>query len=138
MKILENINKEELGKQIAEKHNKYIHKDGRESVITKQPFRMFYLNVGSFVTIKSVHTEEDSENTFIGIYLGTIPFITDNPVFFVPKLEKILAGFESWWRPIPKEDYLLSCEDMKQKHNFSWEDIEKYCKRLLKIGESIG
>lgn len=117
------------------------------------------LKLGGWVTIKSVH-EQDGKKTRLGVYVGkistalTMAFREDakkkgvmkgkegmgeneivelfgNPVFYVPKLGKCLAGFESWWRAIPREDYQKSCEDMKEGSEFTWEEIEAYCQSLL-------
>lgn len=58
----------------------------------------------------------DSKNTYIGIFLGNLPIdilishsahtkvmnvsFIENPAIFVPTLNKIVYGYESWWRII--------------------------------------
>ena len=66
--------------------------------------------------------EEYGGKTYLGIYLGELPFMihttydpesgiirntpANNPAIFVPELKKIIFGIESWWRIIEKpEDF---------------------------------
>lgn len=77
--------------------------------------------VGKFVKIAPCG-DEYAGKTFLGIYLGELPiwhnisYNTEtkelnvshrkNPAIFVPDLNKIIYGIESWWRIIEKEEDL--------------------------------
>lgn len=68
--------------------------------------------------------EEYQGKSFVGVYLGQFPIMIyssfnkktgilknstlKNPAIFVPKLRKIVYGYESWWRMIQSEEDLNS------------------------------
>lgn len=76
--------------------------------------------------------DEYKDKTYLGIYLGRLPVSISsyldkktktlinsaitNPAIFVPELNKIIYGYESWWRKIDAK------EDFKE---ITDEDIEK-------------
>jgi hypothetical protein len=56
------------------------------------------LTIGDKVSIQ--HCSIESNKTFEGIYIGEInigPPFPWNPVFFIPQLNTVWAGMESWW-----------------------------------------
>ncbi len=124
--------------ELKEKINKIVKrelihksKDGNESEIKKE--NSIFIKLGDLVSIVSVH-EEDGEQTMIGICVGGVETsVSFNPVFYVPKLKRNLAGFESWWREIPEKDLELSCDNMVEKNQISWDSIENFCDFLLKM-----
>lgn len=81
---------------------------------------------GEMVAIRPVAKEYDKK-TFLGIYLGDITvepiwvlnkktneievFSRGNPAIFVPDLNKVVFGYESWWGPIKNEDQLRQITD---------------------------
>lgn len=84
--------------------------------------------VGSLVGVRPV----GDLNTYPGIMLGDLPragadvaydrsnrepcvFTDTNPAMFVPTLNRVVWGYESWWYPIETEDQLkqISDEDIR-------------------------
>lgn len=77
--------------------------------------------IGSMVSIRPV-AEGYKGKTFLGVYLGELPIdivagfqtkiktlvvVTQiNPAIFVPELNKIIYGIESWWGVIESEEQL--------------------------------
>jgi len=105
--------------------------------------------VGDFVSIRPC-AEEYENKTFLGIYIGEISVGTahffeasddeylkgvlelmhnTNPAIFVPNLNKVIFGCESWWGVIKDESHLKQITD---------EDIENvwYVKALKAIAET--
>ena len=94
---------------------------------------------GAFVSVRSVG---DDKKTYLGIFLGEIAMDAfvypedekdgiipamyyNNPVMFVPDLNKVIFGYESWWGEIESEDQLRQITD---------DDIENvWCVRALKV-----
>lgn len=83
-------------------------------------FSAFNPKVGSFVAVRPI----DDEKTYLGVFIGS--FITGdcynaynkntkqfklmsgnpNPVIFIPDLNKVVWGYESWWAEIVNENEL--------------------------------
>lgn len=101
--------------------------------------------VGKFVAIRPVN-KEDSDKTYLGIYLGEfavsigasydkdtkelkISRFMYNPAIFVFDLNKVLFGYESWWCIIKSEKDLQQITD---------KDIENvwYVKALKQLQET--
>ena len=98
---------------------------------------------GRYVSIRPVAKQYEGK-TFLGLYLGEFPvnlIVTfrpkdkrltmmsrGNPAIFVPDLDKVVFGFESWWGEIK------SPEQLKQITN---EDIQNiwYVKALKQLTE---
>lgn len=97
--------------------SKYIEYPVIINGIENEPIDTFGLGikVGNFVAIKPC----DDKKTYLGIYVGDLPiFISssldkdkilhnrtvNNPAFFVPKLNKLVYGQESWWHKIKSAD----------------------------------
>ena len=75
--------------------------------------------IGVLVAVKPCG-EEYNNKTYLGFYLGELPisichtfnenlgilkaFSFNNPAIFVPELNKIVYGCESWWHEIKSED----------------------------------
>lgn len=82
--------------------------------------------IGDYVAIKPVG-EECKKKTFLGILLGEFPVSTivtyrpstkemtifqrTNPAIFVPDLNKVVFGYESWWGKIKDKDHLREITD---------------------------
>jgi hypothetical protein len=99
--------------------------------------------VGGYVMIRPVGDEYKGK-TFLGIYIGDIPLsgvraydpkkqilmltLSSNPAIFVPDLNKVIMGAESWWGPIKDETQLRQITD---------EDIQNiwYVKALKYLNE---
>jgi hypothetical protein len=99
--------------------------------------------VGDFVAIRPVGKEHEGK-TFLGIMLGDFPVspiasyrpstgqmrvvMKTNPAIFVPDLNKVVFGFESWWGVIKDENDLRQITDS---------DIQNvwYVKALKKMAE---
>ena len=91
-----------------------------------QPKMIFGGEMGDMVMIRPCG-EEYEEKTFIGILLGEVA--TDiyadlnsegtlevraycyNPAIFVPDVNKIIFGYESWWGKIENEEQLKQITD---------------------------
>lgn len=124
--------KEEYARKMVEEVNTYKARDGRLYPIDKNNLDFPTVKLGGFVTIRSTR-EIDEKDLMIGIFVGTIKLLLfGNPIFYVPRLKRCLAGIESWWKPIPKDAYNKTCEQMRDKYGFSWEDVEEFCSRMLK------
>lgn len=83
---------------------------------TVKPYNSSY-EVGSFCKIKPCNEEYEGK-TYLGVYLGELPIgiyttwdkktgvlsnsMRYNPAIFVPELNKIIYGCESWWGIIDK------------------------------------
>ncbi len=96
---------------------------------------------GSMVMIRPV----EDKKTYLGVYLGDVPlsvhhaydpkkhdlnfYISSNPAIFVPNLNKVVLGAESWWGPINSEKELFQISDA---------DIQNiwYVKALKQIQEA--
>lgn len=97
--------------------------------------------VGSWVAVRPV--KDATKKTYLGIYLGEMPIkrasasyhlktkeltflISTNPAIFVPDLNQVVWGYESWWGRIK------SATDLKQ---ISDQDIENvwYVKALREM-----
>jgi len=125
----------EYGKRIANECKYHTWSDGETVKINKHALEQYGLDLGSFVTIRSVRDDEDSEKAMLGIYVGTVPMFDgriNNPVFYVIELKQIRAGCDTWWKPIRKEDYSLNCEEMRERHDFTWEEIKLKVSELMK------
>ncbi len=99
--------------------------------------------VGIMVAIRPVGDQYEGK-TFLGIYLGDMPIellvsyqtklknivvgTHDNPAIFVPSLNKVIYGVESWWGEIESEEQLRQITD---------DDIQNvwYVKALHELGE---
>lgn len=85
---------------------------------------MDLLPVGTWVAIRPVN-DNPEQKTYLGVYLGALPvknattsyhlktkelsfLVRTNPGIFVPDLNKVVYGYESWWGRIKKP------EDLKQ------------------------
>lgn len=125
----------EAMQEIAEKmaNTVWMSKDGTfETPVTVKTVRVGGLTQrpadaqrrGSWVAVRPVATAYEGK-TFLGIYLGDLPFgpwqcgyytkkseltviVRTNPCIFVPELGKNIWGYESWWGE------LSSPEDLKQ------------------------
>ena len=104
------------------------------------------VDVGHMVSIRPLPIMDvcDGKTTYLGIYLGEMaveniialhkkegilviqPHM--NPAIFVPDLNRIIYGYESWWGEIESEEKLRTITD---------EDIQNiwYVKALKEIGE---
>lgn len=98
-------------------------------------------DVGQWVSIRPV-ADEYNNKTFLGIYIGDLPIrafcVLDketnellvesdpNPAIYVPDLNKVIFGYESWW------DEIKSPEDLKE---ITDQDIENiwYVKALKQL-----
>lgn len=85
-------------------------------------------NCGKLVKIAPC-AEEYQDKTFLGLYLGKFPiapiishdnnsgtlYITpmENPAIYVPELQKVIFGAESWWSFINPEDGLKEFPENK-------------------------
>lgn len=82
-------------------------------------------DVGSLVKIRPVH-EEYGGKTYLGFLLGeiatsisigvdddaiTAEYSHYNPAIFVPELNRVIYGYESWWGVIKDESELLNITD---------------------------
>jgi len=82
---------------------------------------------GDMVAVRPC-AEEHEGKTFLGIYLGEVPLSLGvrydpeekellvtrgryNPAIFVPELDDIVLGAESWWGQIESEDQLREITD---------------------------
>jgi len=81
---------------------------------------------GSLVKIRPC-SKKYKEKTYLGIYLGDIPIEIiiglyektnilrvdnmSNPAIFVPELNKVIFGYESWWGVIKSEEDLKEITD---------------------------
>ncbi len=87
----------------------------------------FGAKVGDFVSVRPCG-EECHDKTFLGIYLGdfpcslyvdfkketgelTVDFSMMNPAIFVPDLNKVIRGYESWWGTIKYPEQLYQITD---------------------------
>lgn len=82
--------------------------------------------MGALVKIRPCGDEYNNK-TFLGFYLGDLPLsiyqsfnpntnvleinTSDNPAIFVPEIQKIVFGCESWWGEIKSEDELKEITD---------------------------
>ena len=84
---------------------------------------------GAWVSINPCSKEDNPENkTFLGVYLGDIAlsvsftvepdekqlvarFSGHNPAIFVPDLNKVVFGYESWWGEIESPSHLRQITD---------------------------
>ena len=95
------------------------------------------LVLGQLAVIRSC-SGADPDDATLGIFVGSVLIRSDlfgiskNPVFYVPKLKKTIAGYESWWKAIPKADDGLSCDAMRAKYSFTWEDVKQGLNAELK------
>lgn len=76
---------------------------------------------GTFVSIRPC-AEEYANKTYLGIMIGDIAaqhsvfynpktkrvsvYVGSNPAIFVPDLNKVIFGYESWWGPIESPEHL--------------------------------
>jgi len=81
--------------------------------IKRKKYEKYELEVGDSVILEIKMTSSDGEfeyfteykadepsGKFEGIYQGTIRYILPGmPVFYIPKLDRYIAGFECWWWP---------------------------------------
>ncbi len=99
---------------------------------------------GSLVKIRPC-ADEYEDKTFLGVYIGDIPvevvlglytktnILTiinrTNPAIFVPDLNKVIFGYESWWGEIESEEQLKKITD---------NDIDNvwYVKALKQLSEN--
>lgn len=132
---------EELKKKIEKiVEREVIHsmKDGRKLEIIKNLEKFTKIKLGDIVSLVSIH-KNDPKGTMIGIYVGGIILdefsMFSNPVFYVPKMKRTLAGIEPWWDFIPKEDWNLSCDEMASKNKISWDDINDFIEGIIFLCE---
>lgn len=81
---------------------------------------------GDFVQVRLASNED--ENTYLGIFLGMLDYkpaanynheqqtlqvvlTGSSPAIYVPKLKRVVFGFESWWKKINKESDLEDITD---------------------------
>lgn len=113
-------------------------------VLVSQGLSMGFQEVGSMVSIRPVPKEYE-EKTFLGIYLGDLKTNISvalfekskelvvrsglNPAIFVPDLNKIIWGYESWWGVIASKEQL---------HQITDEDIQNvwYVKALKQLAQA--
>ncbi len=93
-------------------------------VVTKSKAVRDLLPVGTWVAVRPV-SDNPVKKTYLGIYLGALPvkdaitsyhvktkelsfLVRDNPGIFVPDLNRVVYGYESWWGRLKKP------EDLKQ------------------------
>jgi len=133
----------------GKKMNEYKHEFKKPRIVNGieiEDIRLPPLSVeiGGSVAIRP-SSDEYEDKTYLGIFLGGIARIEstafntvektiiiynrEHPAFFVPKLKKIIFGFESWWKPITNIDTLKEITD---------EDIQNtwYVKALKEIDGS--
>lgn len=109
-----------------------------------RPDRLFGTQVGAFVAVR-LASKEDTK-TYLGIMLGdymrpqvtfdsetgTLTFkpteFMGNPAMWVPDLNRIVMGFESWWGEIK------SVEDLKQITDADIQNVW-YVKALKALAE---
>ena len=141
----------ELGKKLAEDHENILLSSEIKYPVTINriqvpPFSgksFTSTKVGRLVGIRPVNEQYDGK-TFLGIYLGDLPVQNIvalhkeeavlvvsphmNPAIFVPELDKIIYGYESWWGEIKSEEEL---------HQITDEDIQNvwYVRALKQLGE---
>lgn len=93
---------------------------------TYEPKALFGGECGQFVSIRPCAPEHNGK-TFLGILLGeiastqacqlakngelTVSNTMHNPAIFVPDLNKVVFGFESWWGKIKKPEDLEQITD---------------------------
>jgi hypothetical protein len=82
-------------------------------VSPKSKVTMELIPVGSWVAIRPV-SDNVEKKTYLGVYLGSLPvkdavtsyhmktqelsfMVRDNPAIFVPDLNRVVYGYESWW-----------------------------------------
>lgn len=125
--------KEKIEK-IVKREDIHTMKDGREYMILKEKEFILGIELGTLVSITSVY-EDDPQETMIGIYVGGIKYdwISLNPIFYVPKIKRTLAGIESWWKLIPEEDLNLECNEMIEKNPIEQEKIREFVEILIKM-----
>ena len=97
------------------------------SGIKKRPLRNINTkDSGSMVQVRPC-ADEYEKKTFLGIYIGDVPIEfniakytktnvltiidTTNPAIFVPELNKVIFGYESWWGQIKSEEELSQITD---------------------------
>ncbi len=99
--------------------------------------------IGCMVGVRPVDKQYEGK-TFLGVYLGNLPVeiiagyqtklknivvnTLENPGIFVPELNKVIYGDESWWGEIESEEQLRQITD---------DDIQNvwYVKALHELGE---
>ncbi len=97
------------------------------SGVKKHPLKNINVKkTGSLVQVRPVADEYENK-TYLGIYIGevSVEFIVGllektntlsiinntNPAIFVPKLRKVIFGYESWWGYIDSEEELKKITD---------------------------
>lgn len=107
--------------------------------------REYDCKVGDLVRVRPVG-EEYGNKTYLGVYIGDvarsiravynqetkkleIDFALHNPAMFVPDLNKIIYGYESWWSRIESQDQLKDITD--EEISNVW-----YVKALKQIAEA--
>lgn len=117
--------------------------------VVKRPAKSLFpsrVKTGQMVAVRPC-SEEAKGKTFLGIYLGELPVQNHialdkqenklhvmphcNPAMFVPDLNRIVWGMESWWGEIQSEEKLRQITD---------QDIQNvwYVKALKQLSESKG
>lgn len=83
--------------------------------------------VGTSVAIRPVK-DNPEKKTYLGVYLGDLPIksatttyhlktkeltflVATNPAIFVPDLNLVVWGYESWWGPLRNRDQLRQITD---------------------------
>jgi len=70
--------------------------------------------IGKRVAIQPIN-EQYKDKTFEGIYIGGVDiceWIHENPAIYIPELNKVILGMESFWRIIsPKEELKTITQD---------------------------
>lgn len=152
---------QELMAKMAEdmKHIKMVGEEGEEGVqlpLTINSIRFIRheaiedYKVGTYVSVRPVDPELKGK-TYLGIYLGDLPtgmhpgaafddrnseLIINpgmaNPCIFVPDLDRVVWGYESWWGVIkgPEELKEITDEDIRQN---TW-----YMKAMKQMSEREG
>lgn len=91
---------------------------------TREPFSLY--KPGGLAKVRPCD-EKCGGKTYLGFFLGEMPHSTyaiyhkdtkeldigadGNPAIFVPSLNRVVWGFESWWSRIEKEDDLKDITD---------------------------
>jgi hypothetical protein len=96
-------------------------------VTPKSRVAMDLMPSGTWVAIRPVSDNPDNK-TYLGVYLGSLPtksattsyhlktkelsfLVRDNPAIYVPDLQKVVYGYESWWGRLKKPEDLQQITD---------------------------
>lgn len=112
------------------------------------------LAVGTFVSVRPV-TDNKAKKSFLGVYLGDMPCSmmqgvaldtrdgtliimpgSLNPAIFVPDLNKIVWGYESWWGQIKSADELREITDEDIQNVWYVKAMEQMAKKEESNGKA--